>query len=107
LTIKLYKHAWFVKIFKRLNCKFGRNKINIDFNKYKINCIDVKIIKQKSVISLEEVLEFVVVIVVGKVNIVPTIHSKKKIMWKIKKWHFYSICGCAIQLEVVYIEQFV
>jgi hypothetical protein len=85
LTIKLYKHAWFVKIFKRLDCKCGLNKINIDFNECKINCIDAKIIKQKRVISLEEVLEFIIVIVVGKVNIVPTIHIKiNKFMWKIK-----------------------
>ena len=74
LIITLYKHAWFVKIFKKLDCKFFLNKIDIDFNKCRINYIDQKIIKQKIFISIKEVLEFVVGIVVGKVNIVPTIH---------------------------------
>jgi hypothetical protein len=57
---------------------YSYNKIDFDFNESSINFQDKEIIKQRSFILLEEVLEYLVGVNIGKVNFVQTkqIHQK-------------------------------
>jgi hypothetical protein len=76
--------------FKSVKWIYSLNKFNIDSNKCSINFLDIQIIKQKCSILLEEVLEFSARVVIGKVNLVPTIQIHQN--------------GSKLQLEVAYIE---